>query len=221
VEEGIDDQLAGAVVGHFSSAFDAVDGRGGNGGSDGEVGGEEGEEAAHAGLIGGGVRIAFLAEELIRAPFERVHVEARGIRPAIPAMQPPSGVGASVGLTGEEGEVFFRRAAAEGVDRLVFEQEEVVSIVVVVRRTPLGRRSAKAVETVMQENVLVGPSHFIGNGAGREGAADVAGGELMWLVRGGRSRRWRWRRRRQRAAVIALTGKRLSRGVVLPNGFRM
>jgi len=132
-----------------------------------------------------------------------------------------AGVGASGGLTGEEGEVFFRRAAAEGVDRLVFEQEEVVSIVVVVRRTPLGRRSAKAVETVMQENVLVGPSHFIGNGAGREGAADVAGGELMWLVRGGRSRRWRWRRRRQRAAVIALTGKRLSRGVVLPNGFRM
>jgi len=39
VEEGIDDQLAGAVVGHFSSAFDAVDGRGGNGGSDWEVGG--------------------------------------------------------------------------------------------------------------------------------------------------------------------------------------
>jgi len=105
-------------------------------------------------------------------------------------MQPPSGVGASVGLTGEEGEVFFRRAAAEGVDRLVFEQEEVVSIVVVVRRTPLGRRSAKAVETVMQENVLVGPSHFIGNGAGREGAADVAGGALMWLVCGRRRRRW-------------------------------
>mmetsp|Transcript_12300 Transcript_12300/g.26175 ORF Transcript_12300/g.26175 Transcript_12300/m.26175 type:complete len:231 (+) Transcript_12300:466-1158(+) len=39
VEEGIDDQLAGAVVGHFSSAFDGVDGRGGNRGLDGEVGG--------------------------------------------------------------------------------------------------------------------------------------------------------------------------------------
>jgi len=69
VEEGIDDQLAGAVVGHFSSAFDAVDGRGGNGGSDGEVGGEEGEEAAHAGRI---------IVELIHTPFERVHVETRG-----------------------------------------------------------------------------------------------------------------------------------------------
>jgi len=181
VDEGIDDQLAGAVVGHFSSTFDAVDGRGGKRGLDGE-------EAVHVGLIGGGVSI--LVKELIRAPFERVHVEARGIRPAIPAMQPPSGVGASVGLTGEEGEVFFRRAAAEGVDRLVFEQEEVVSIVGIGRRTALRRRSAKAAETVMQENMLVGPSHFIGNGGQREGAADMAGGALMWLVCGRRSRRW-------------------------------
>jgi len=168
VEEGIDNQVAGADVGHFSSVFDAVDGRGGNGGSDGEGGG---------GGRGCGARGSHWW--WWRYPCQRTH-----------SRQPPVGIGTSGGLTGEEGEVFVQRTPAKGVDRLVFKQEEVVSIVIVVRRTALGRWSAKAAETVMQENVLVGPSHFVGNGAGREGAADVAGGALMWLVCGGRRRRW-------------------------------